>query len=61
MTPENVDKILDAANKMLAAACLQAEIEAMKAENQERELRGEAPAHGYKQFMNAMERWSSET
>ena len=50
--------ISQASQRMLNAASLQAEIEAMKAENKEREMEGKSPAHGYKQFMDAIKRWS---
>lgn len=46
-----------ASHRILNAVCMMAEIEAMKAENAEREAQGKTPAHGYKQFMNAIERW----
>ena len=57
MTSEEVKKIEQASIRMENAASLMAEIEAMKAENRERELEGKVPAHGYRQFMDAIERW----
>lgn len=57
MTKKVAKIINQAATKMINAACLQAELEAMKAENAELEAEGKPPAHGYKQFMNTMERW----
>lgn len=53
----SVDKLSRCSHRMMNAACLHAEIEAMKAENAEREAQGKAPAHGFKQFMNTMKRW----
>lgn len=58
MTEKTATEIVKASHRMLNAASLHAEIEAMKAENAEREAQGKAPAHGYKQFMNAIERWN---
>jgi len=55
---DEAKRIEQASQRMLNAASLQAEIEAMKAENREREMEGESPAHGYKQFMDAIRRWS---
>lgn len=39
------------------AACAQAEIAAMQAENTEREQRGLSPAYGYGQFMAVQDRY----
>lgn len=57
MKPEDVNKIVESSKRMENASCLLAEVEAMKAENQQRESQGKAPAHGYRQFMDAIERW----
>lgn len=57
MPKQEITKLSRASHRMMHAACLQAEIEAMKAENREAEWNGQPPVHGYRQFMNAIERW----
>lgn len=52
---ENLER---SSHRMMNAVCLQAEVEAMKAENAKREANGDPPVHGYKQFMDAIRRWS---
>lgn len=54
---KSVSKLEQCSHRMMNAACLEAEIEAMKAENQQAEAKGNPPVHGFKQFMNAMQRW----
>lgn len=52
MTPEQ-----KAAFIMAQAACANAEIAGMRAENQMREALGDAPAYGYEHFSAVMERY----
>lgn len=51
---ENTRKLLKAAEINLKAAKLMVRLEAMKAENRMREIRGESPAYGEEAFLNLL-------
>lgn len=54
---DTVYKLEEASYRMIEAARMNAEIEAMKAENQQREMEGDAPAWGFDAFMETRNKY----
>jgi len=52
---ENTRKLLEAAEMNLKATKLMIRLEAMKAENRMREIRGESPAYGEEHFLELLD------